>query len=224
MYHLLVVDDDPPIRLLLAEFLINQGFFLSTAADTKSAEALMKIFRFDLIILDIMMPQESGTDFLARLAGNHPPVIMLTAMADVDDRINGLELGAQDYLAKPFEVKELLLRINNLLNRSKGYAKSIIKFGDHTFDLNNGLLFYQKEQVHLTNTEVNLLTLLLKNPGEVVTRDFLASAAVACDINERAIDAQIARLRAKIEKSPKNPMYLHTIRNKGYVFRLVDRP
>jgi two-component system phosphate regulon response regulator OmpR len=177
----------------------------------------MSIFDFDLIILDIMMPKERGTDFLLRLQKKHPPIIMLTAMADVDDRINGLELGAEDYLAKPFEVKELLLRMKNLINRR--VLESTKNFGAYSFDINKMTLTKDSHLVHLTTTEANLLKVLIQSSGNIITREEIISSS-AVTINERAVDAQIARLRTKIEDNPKNPLYLHTIRNKGYIFRI----
>ena len=217
MHHILIIDDDLQIRSLLAEFLINKNFFVSTASDTKAADELIKIFDFDLIILDIMMPKEKGTDFLLRLGKKHPPVMMLTAMADVDDRINGLELGAEDYLAKPFEVKELLLRIKNLISRNT--VENIKQFGNYSFNVNNMTLAQGLQFIHLTTTEANLLKLLIQSAGQIITRDeIIASSDVV--MNERAVDAQVARLRMKIEENPKNPLYLHTIRNKGYIFRI----
>ena len=217
MHHILIIDDDLDIRTLLAKFLIQSGFFVSTASDTSQADELMSIFDFDLIILDIMMPKERGTDFLLRLQKKHPPIIMLTAMADVDDRINGLELGAEDYLAKPFEVKELLLRMKNLINRR--VLESTKNFGAYSFDINKMTLTKDSHLVHLTTTEANLLKVLIHSSGNIITREEIISSS-AVTINERAVDAQIARLRTKIEDNPKNPLYLHTIRNKGYIFRI----
>jgi len=215
--HILIVDDDFEIRSLLSEILINNSFIITTAKDAAEADELIKLIKFDLIILDIMMPKENGISFLSRMKKNRPPVIMLTAMADVDDRINGLELGASDYLAKPFEVKELILRIKNLLSISTLHTQ-IVKFGPYEFDLDRCVLTKEKEKIHLTNNEINLLTILSKKYGRIVSREEIVLLGDE-ELTERAIDAQIARLRIKIENHPKNPLYLHTIRNKGYILR-----
>lgn len=215
--HILIVDDDFEIRSLLSELLIKNSFIVTTAQDTEEADKLLQLVIFDLIILDVMMPEESGIQFLTRMKKHQPPIVMLTAMADVDDRINGLELGAADYLAKPFEVKELILRIKNLLHRKTSYTQ-IVKFGLYEFDLDKNSLSCQKNKIHLTTNESNLLNILAKKYGRIVAREEIVLNNGE-ELTERAVDAQIARLRNKIEKNPKNPLYLHTIRNKGYMLR-----
>ncbi|MDJ1304953.1 MAG: response regulator transcription factor [Candidatus Midichloria sp.] len=215
--HILIVDDDFEIRSLLSELLIKNSFIVSTAKDTEEADKLLQLIIFDLIILDVMMPKESGIQFLTRMKKNQPPIIMLTAMADIDDRINGLELGAADYLAKPFEVKELILRIKNLLCRKTSYTQ-VVRFGPYEFDLDKNSLTCQKSKIHLTTNESKLLNILAKKYGRIVAREEIVLNNEE-ELTERAVDAQVARLRNKIEKKPKNPLYLHTIRNKGYMLR-----
>ena len=216
-FHILIVDDDLEIRSLLSKFLINNGFLATAAKDAEEADQLMSLLNFDLIILDIMMPKESGISFLSRIKNKCIPVMMLTAMGDVDDRINGLELGAADYLAKPFEVKELILRIKNLLSRISSNTQ-MIKFGPYTFDLFSGSLICNENKVYLTTNESNLLKILAQKYGQIVTREEII-ANIGEEVTERTVDAQVARLRNKIEQYPKNPLYLHTIRNKGYILR-----
>lgn len=217
IFHLLIIDDDLEIRSLLSKFLINNGFLTTTAKDTEEADKLMNLLKFDLIILDIMMPKENGISFLSRIQNKHIPVMMLTAMADVDDRINGLELGAADYLAKPFEVKELVLRIKNLLARRSSNTQ-IIRFGPYAFDLYFYNLNHNETKVYLTTNESNLLKILAQKYGQIVTREEIITN-IGEEVTERTVDAQIARLRNKIEPNPKKPLYLHTIRNKGYILR-----
>lgn len=215
--HILIVDDDAEIRSLLSEFLIRNSFIVSAAASVSEAKKLMSFITFNLIILDVMMPSETGLSFLPHLKKHEPPVIMLTAMADVDDRVNGLELGAADYLAKPFEPKELLLRMNNLLAQ-QSKALDISSFGEYKFDIKNGLLTYKDKHIHLTTNEINLLTFLAQHYGKVISREDIIKASNG-SITERTVDAQIARLRNKIERDPKNSIHLHTVRNKGYMLR-----
>lgn len=216
-YHILVVDDDEEISQLLSEYLSNNNYIVSLALNTNEAKEQLDIFRFDLIILDVMMPKETGIDFLKRENLN-VPVIMLTALADVDDRVNGLECGAEDYIAKPFEPKELLIRIRNIIKRSKNHSneKRLIKFGDFEFDLLKKQLSQNNDIIALTTNQKNLLTIFLKNIGVVISREELASQLN--NINARTIDTQVTRLRIKIEKNPKFPEFLQTIRNQGYIF------
>ncbi len=213
--HILVVDDDLRIRSLLSQYLIENGYAISTASNVKECELLLKEFRFDLIILDIMMPGESGIDFVKRKKSQlKTPVLMLSALGHVDDKVDGLESGAEDYLTKPFEPKELLLRIQKIIKRQTPILDNI-KFGEFVFDLANNTLSKGYETIHLTQTEKNLLKILGKNLGQIVSRDELQKQL--SDINLRTIDAQIARLRAKIEIDSKSPKHLQTIRGEGYV-------
>ena len=216
-YHILVVDDDEEIRRLLSEYLQKNGYIVSFASNTEIAEVLLGIFRFDLIILDILMPKETGLGFLKRRVTIEPPVIMLTALGDVDDRINGLESGAEDYMAKPFEPKELLVRVEKLIARFKKTSsmEKKIKFGNYEFDLENKNLLKNNENIPLTTNQRDLMTIFVKNVGVVISREEIVRQLN--DVNVRTIDTQITRLRGKIEKNPKNPEFLQTVRNRGYV-------
>lgn len=216
--HILVIDDDNEIRYLISEFLIQNGYFVNSAADIKEAELLLAEFKFDVIILDILMPGETGISFLERVKQHIvTPVIMLTALGDVDDRINGLESGAEDYLSKPFEPRELLLRIQKIINRTANHNKNadIIIFGDFSFNMRNNTLKHHGQLLHLTTGESKLLKIFAENIGTIITRDKIVQNLN--EVNTRTIDAQIARLRSKIEQNPKTPQYLQTIRNEGYI-------
>ncbi len=213
--HIIVVDDDVRIRSLLSQYLVESGYAISTAKDVKECEKLLKEFQFDLIILDIMMPGESGIEFVKRTRNSlKTPVLMLSALGHVDDKVDGLESGAEDYLTKPFEPKELLLRIQKILKRQTPIQENI-KFGEFIFDCTNNTLTNNGNNIHLTQTEKNLLKILGKTIGQMVTRDEILKQFP--DINSRTVDAQIARLRAKIEIDPKSPKHLQTIRGAGYV-------
>jgi two-component system phosphate regulon response regulator OmpR len=213
--HIIVVDDDVRIRTLLSQFLIDNGYAISTASNVKECEKLLHEFQFDLIILDIMMPGESGIDFVKRTRSTlKTAVLMLSALGHVDDKVDGLESGAEDYMTKPFEPKELLLRIQKILKR-RVVTSDNIKFGEFIFELINNTLSKNGENIHLTQTEKNLLKILGKTMGQMVSREELQKQL--SDVNARTIDAQIARLRAKIETDPKSPKHLQTIRGSGYV-------
>ena len=213
--HIIVVDDDVRIRTLLSQFLIDNGYVISTASNVKECEKLLHEFQFDLIILDIMMPGESGIDFVKRTRSTlKTPVLMLSALGHVDDKVDGLESGAEDYMTKPFEPKELLLRIQKILKR-RVVTSDNIKFGEFIFELINNTLSKNGENIHLTQTEKNLLKILGKTMGQMVSREEMQKQL--SDVNARTIDAQIARLRAKIEADPKSPKHLQTIRGSGYV-------
>ena len=215
--HILVVDDDAGIRKLICKFLIENGYVVSLAANIKETKLLLEQFVFDLIIMDIMMPGESGIKFVQNnQASLNVPILMLSALGDVDDRVNGLESGAADYLAKPFEPKELLLRINNILKRSSKNDDAKLTFGAFELDLKSGNLTKRGIAIHLTSTEKKLLLFLVANNGKKVSREELVN--VSPDASLRSIDAQVARLRTKIEDDPKAPIYLQTIRGVGYVF------
>jgi two-component system phosphate regulon response regulator OmpR len=215
--HILVIDDDTRIRDLLAKFLKDNGFFVSTAKDAYDARNTLKEYIFDLIIVDVMMPGESGVEFTAKLRKTEKtPVLMLTARGEVEDRISGLESGADDYLPKPFEPRELLLRIQRILQRTKIESKNIsTTFGKITFNLEKNSLEKNGENIYITSNEAKLLAILCNNLQKNVSREELAK--LCGGINERSIDVQITRLRNKIEEDPKKPIYLKTIRGQGYV-------
>lgn len=215
-YHILLIDDDEEIGQLLSEYLNKNNYIVSIANNTFVADELLDIFQFDLIILDVLMPNETGIEFLKRKFLN-TPVIMLTALADVDDRINGLESGAEDYIGKPFEPKELLIRIEKIISRFKkeSNAETKVKFGDFEFDLENKNLSSDGQLISLTTSQRDLLNIFTKNINVVISREELARQLN--NINARTIDTQITRLRTKIEKNPKSPEFLQTIRNQGYV-------
>lgn len=218
--HILVVDDDTRLRNLLQRFLRENSYLVSTAKDAEEARFMMQQYKFNLLIVDIMMPKESGLEFLAKLrAENSVPVIMLTAMGDVENRIIGLEQGADDYVAKPFEPKELLLRIGSILKRTPAEKKENQKLdlGLFVFDMQSKELFSkQGQQLHITPVEQNLLAILGAKSGQVFSREKL-SEILGAGQSPRSIDVQITRLRKKIEKDSKNPRYLQTLRGKGYM-------
>ena len=216
--HLLVIDDDTRLRTLLGRFLDENGFQVSLAKDTIEAKSLIANTKFDLLIVDVMLPGETGVEFTTALRQSSPvPIIMLTARGEFEDRIKGLEAGADDYLQKPFEPKELLLRINNVLKRV-GVASidpNVIYFGDFSFNLVDSRLKKGTDFVHITDSEAKILGILCKEKGKAVSREKLSN--LCGDIDERSIDVQITRLRRKIEANPKQPHYLQTVRNHGYV-------
>lgn len=216
-FHILVVDDDERLRKLLKKYLSEHGYFITTAKNTE--EALMNIndFLFDIMILDVMMPGENGLDFLRKIRINSEiPVIMLTAMGEAEDRIQGLEIGADDYLVKPFEPRELILRIQKILRKKPQKSEQIARFGNIIFyPLIGKLLDKNNMAINLTSSELNLLKILYENAGNVISREKLAEASGG--VNERTIDVQITRLRGKIEPEHKYPIYLKTIRGEGYI-------
>jgi len=217
--HILVVDDDRRLRELLRKYLMDQGYAITTAVDAAEARARMQGLVFDLMVLDVMMPNETGLELAAALRrnGNVIPILMLTARGEAEDRIRGLEMGADDYLPKPFEPKELLLRINSILRRAarRGGQAATVQFGDFEFDLQRGLLSRLGEAVHLTSGEAALLKQLAMRPGETISREDLGSGTD--DGAGRAVDVQITRLRRKVEGDPRLPRYLQTVRGEGYV-------
>ncbi len=218
--HILVVDDDVRLRKLLNKFLSENGFFVITAKDAADARAKLESFAFDLIVLDLMMPGESGLDFAEDYRKRSAvPILMLTAMSEPDDRIAGLERGADDYLVKPFEPRELLLRIHNILRRVPKEATSReVRMGDFRFDLDREELYRLDELVRLTSVESALLKALAENPGATLSREDLIELTGA-SAGGRAVDVQVTRLRRKIEPDPKAPRYLQTIRGRGYVLK-----
>jgi two-component system, OmpR family, phosphate regulon response regulator OmpR len=217
--HLLVVDDDEKLRALLQRYLSGNGFRVSAAADARDARTLMKSMAFDLLIVDVMMPGENGFDFVKSVrVGSAVPILMLTAKGEAEDRIKGLECGADDYLPKPFEPRELLLRVGALLRRAAPPAEqgvSEIRMGACVFDPKRGQLTRKGKPVRLTSSEALLLQLFAANAGRSFSRiDLCARLGVSL---ERTIDVQVTRLRRKIEEDPKLPLYLQTVRGVGYV-------
>ena len=221
--HLLVVDDDSRLRSALRRYLQRNGFRVTEAADATDARGKLGAFEFDLIVLDVMMPGESGFALLSELRKtSRVPVLMLTAMAEPGDRINGLERGADDYLAKPFEPRELVLRLKNILSRVPTPPPPAptreLSLGDCRLDLVRRELSRNGQPVHLTEGEAALLMALAAKPGEPMSREEL-SAHNQFGGNERTVDVQITRLRKKIERDPKFPRYLQTVRGTGYVLK-----
>ncbi len=217
--HILIVDDDDRLRALLVRYLGEQGFMATATADAAEARRKMAWFAFDAMILDVMMPGESGLELLASLGqGRTMPVLMLSAMAEADDRIKGLETGAEDYLVKPFEPKELVLRVKTLLKRQLADKQKTrqLRFGDYLFDVGNGQLRRGEMFVALTTSESAILKCLGEQVGKPVSREELASCMPGGG-NERSVDVQVTRLRKKIEESEGKPLYLQTVRGSGYV-------
>ena len=215
--HILVVDDDDGIRDLVKKYLNENNFLITTAKSAEDAGEKVKIIKFDLIILDIMMPGQTGLEFLSENKKKiNTPVILLTAKGESKERIEGLEVGADDYLPKPFEPKELILRIRNILSKTKKYdSKRVIKFDNIKIDLNKLIIHKNNEEFKINNTEKIILEKMINSPGESFARDYIGNLI---DIDkERSIDVIITRLRKKIEIDPKNPKYLQTIRGTGYV-------
>ena len=215
--HILVVDDDDGIRNLVKKYLNENNFLITTANNAEDAEEKIKIIKFDLIVLDIMMPGQSGLEFISKNKNKfNTPVILLTAKGEANDRVEGLEIGADDYLPKPFEPKELILRIRNILNKTKSKnIKRIIEFDNIKIDLNKLIIHKDDKEFKINNTEKIILEKMINSPGETFSRNYIGNLI---DIDkERSIDVIITRLRKKIELEPKNPKYLQTIRGTGYV-------
>ena len=218
LHRLLVIDDDTRLRALLGRFLDENGFHVLLAKDVVEARKLMQETTFDLLIVDVMMPNENGVEFTATLRqSSRIPVIMLTARGEFDDRIKGLEAGADDYLQKPFEPKELLLRINSILKRTSValVAENVCRFGEFSFNLAESRLKKGNDFIHITDSEAKILGILCREKGNPVSRERLSS--LCGGIDDRSIDVQITRLRKKIELNPKQPNYLQTVRNLGYI-------
>jgi two-component system, OmpR family, phosphate regulon response regulator OmpR len=226
--HILVVDDDRRLRDLLARFLSEHGFRVTTAASAAEARAKSESFVFDALVLDVMMPGETGFDYARTIRQtSQVPILMLTARAETADRVRGLEIGADDYLPKPFEPRELILRLTNVLKRAPAPlardgqgAPESIRFGPFTFRLDRGELRQDDEMVRITEREREILTILGSQAGGNVAREDLAGGGLAA--NERTVDVQINRLRRKIEVDPANPVFLQTVRGIGYRL-VVDR-
>jgi two-component system phosphate regulon response regulator OmpR len=222
--HLLVVDDDRRIRDLLSRFLFAEGYRVTTADSAKDARAKLESLSFDLLILDVMMPGETGFQLAKSLRETSAvPILMLTAKAETESRITGLEIGADDYVPKPFEPRELSLRIASILRRTivaPAPTVESVRFGDFVFHLGRGELRHGEDVIHLTDRERDMLRVLSAIPGETVPR--LALAGNGGGANERAVDVQVNRLRRKIERDPANPLFVQTVRGIGY--RLVVSP
>ena len=215
--HILVVDDDDGIRLLVKKYLNENNFLVTTAVNSENALEKIKIIKFDLIVLDIMMPGKSGLEFLKENKKKiDTPVILLTAKGEANERVEGLEIGADDYLPKPFEPKELILRIKNILNKTNIIKdKKEVEFGNIKINLKKILIFKNNKQIKINNTEKKIFEKMLNSPGKVFTRESIGKL-IKID-KERSVDVIITRLRKKIEDTPKNPKYLQTIRGEGYV-------
>ena len=215
--HILVVDDDDGIRELVKKYLSENNFLITTANSAEDAKEKISIIKFDLIVLDIMMPGKSGLEFTSENKDNiNTPIILLTAKGESNERVEGLEVGADDYVPKPFDPKELVLRIKNILNKTKSKnIKRIIEFDNVKIDLNKLLIIQNKKEFKINNTEKTILEKMINAPGQTFSRESIGKI-----INlekERSIDVIITRLRKKIEINPKNPKYLQTIRGSGYV-------
>ena len=215
--HILVVDDDDGIRSLVKQYLNENNFLVTTSNSAENAEEKILIIKFDLIVLDVMMTGKSGLEFIKdnKLKIN-TPIILLTAKGEAEDRVGGLEIGADDYLPKPFEPKELILRIKNILNKiTKNNQKRIIEFDSIKIDLNKMLIIKEEKEFKINNTEKTILEKMINNPGKTFSRKDIGKLT---DLDkERSIDVIITRLRKKIEADPKNPKYLQTLRGVGYV-------
>ena len=224
--HLLIVDDDERIRSLLQQFLVQDGYLISTAENAEQARILLTGIEFDLIILDVMMPGQDGVSFTGELRnlGNNTPILLLTARGETEDRIKGLEVGADDYLPKPFEPKELLLRINAILRRMPDLKEDkmipkTLDFGNLRYNVARNELWDGENQVRLTTTESQLMKIFTSALGEPISRADLVMS-LGRDVSlaqDRAIDVQITRLRRKIEVNPSQPRYLQTVRGAGYM-------
>ena len=216
-YHILVVDDDDKIRLLIKEYLSNKGYLVSTAENADKAKIKIDIFNFNLIILDVMMPGQSGYDLTKELkASKNIPIILLTAKGEVENRIHGLEIGADDYIGKPFDPKELLLRVKNVIKMN--IDPNILlssKIGEAELNLNKMTIKIKDKLKRINSSEKKVLMKMLSSPGKIFSRTDIGK--IASISKERSIDVMITRLRKKIELDPKNPKFLQTIRGSGYV-------
>jgi two-component system, OmpR family, phosphate regulon response regulator OmpR len=224
--HLLIVDDDERIRGLLQKFLVRSGYLVSTARDAAQARRILQGLEFDLVVLDVMMPGEDGITLTRDLRKRMTtPILLLTAKGETANRIEGLEAGADDYLVKPFEPKELLLRINAILRRvpqvrNAEPVRQVIHMGAVRYDLDRGEMWRGEAPVRLTATEVQLMRIFAAQPGKPIPRDRLVAEGSRVDAaQERAVDVQITRLRRKIEDDPKAPRYLQTVRGEGYMLQ-----
>ena len=216
-FHILVVDDDDKIRSLIKQYLVEKGFLISTADNAENAKKMIEIFNFNLIILDVMMPGQSGYDLTKELKeSKNIPIILLTAKGEVENRIHGLELGADDYLGKPFDPKELLLRVKNVIKMNLDPNKVLSsKIGEAELNLNKMIIKLKNKVKKINLSEKKVLMKMLSSPGKIFSR--LEIGKIANITKERSIDVMITRLRKKIEIDPKNPKFLQTIRGSGYV-------
>ena len=216
--HILVVDDDNRLRELLREYLSENGFRVTTAEHAEDARSRLRGLEFDLLVVDVMMPGENGLVLTASMRQlSHVPILLLTAMGEPEDRVQGLECGADDYMTKPFEPRELVLRIESILRRNtKTTADPVISIGEFRFNISRQELRRDNTIVRLTTIEANLLSALARNPGTTMSREELI---VLCRIEggSRTVDVQVTRLRRKIEPDPREPRFLHTVRGQGYV-------
>ena len=215
--HILVVDDDDGIRSLVKQYLNENNFLVTTAISAEDAIKKINLIKFDLIVLDIMMPGKNGLEFtIENKQKINTPIILLTAKGEASERVEGLEVGADDYLSKPFEPKELILRIKNILNKTKSKnIKRVIDFGNITIDLNKHIIFKNDKEFKINNTEKTILEEMVNSPGKTFSREEIGRI-INLD-KERSIDVIITRLRKKLEIDPKNPKYLQTLRGEGYV-------
>jgi two-component system phosphate regulon response regulator OmpR len=215
--HILVVDDDDRIRELVKEYLVENGFIVSVANNSEEAKIKISYFKFELIVLDVMMPGQTGFELTKEIKEkSNQPVILLTAKGEVENRVYGLELGADDYLPKPFEPKELLLRIKNIIKKNKKIdINKVSKIGEAKIDLNKMFVQLKDKKSKINNSEKKVLLEMLSNPGKTYSR--VQIGQISNITQERSIDVMITRLRQKIETNPKNPKYLQTIRGSGYV-------
>jgi two-component system phosphate regulon response regulator OmpR len=215
--RILVIDDDTRLRNLLGKFLTEHQFIVHLAKDTQEAKLILATENFDLLIVDVMLPQQTGFEFTCEIRKTlQTPIIILTARQDQEDRITGLEAGADDYLPKPFEPKELLLRINNIFKRiiTTKHLQNIVQFGEFSFDLQQLRLKKQDQFLHLTEIEAKTLKIFSENIGKPISRNELSNQL---GIDQKSIDVNITRLRKKIEQQPKKPYHLQTVRNLGYI-------
>ena len=220
-HHILVIDDDERLRILLRRFLEESGFRVTDACNASEARKILAGIAFDLLVVDIMMPGETGLEFLTDIRKENPvPALFLTAMSDTENRIEGLEVGADDYMSKPFEPRELVLRIKRILQRNLVNKPDDIQimFGPFHFDPNTGMLSKLGNRIHITTAEQQLLVNFGKRPNQILSRDDLG-AALDGRMEGRSIDVAVARLRRKLEPNPRHPVYLQTVRNRGWILR-----
>ena len=222
-HHILVIDDDERLRVLLRRFLEESGFRVTDAGSAQEARSILQGMAFDILVVDVMMPGETGIEFLADLRKDDPvPALFLTARSETESRIEGLEAGADDYMSKPFEPRELVLRIQRILQRNvvneQKTAANDVRFGPFHFDIVSGLLTKAGNRLHITTAEQQLLGSFAESPNTVLSRDDLANILDG-RMEGRSIDVAVARLRRKLEPNPRHPVYLQTVRNRGWMLR-----